>query len=109
MERALDCTDADQKQALLNIVIVGGGSYGCRNSRSPFRDEALHHSRRLSRLADHEVNIYLIEGSSRLLNVMSEEASAHVYKFLTEMEINIITEIHVTDYVDGKVIMMGKP
>jgi NADH dehydrogenase len=105
LERALDCTDADQKQALLNIVIVGGGATGVEIAGALSEMKRYIIPKDYPDLADHEVNIYLIEGSSRLLNVMSEEASAHVYKFLAEMEVCIITEKHVTDYVDGKVIM----
>lgn len=51
------------------------------------------------------MNIYLIEGSPKLLGVMSPEASANAEKFLKEMGVNIILNKRVIDYQDGKVIL----
>ena len=51
------------------------------------------------------MHIYLVEGSPRLLGVMSPEASANAEKFLKGMGVNIILNKRVTDYQDGKVIL----
>lgn len=74
MERALDNVEDCQRRALLNIVIVGGGATGVEIAG------ALAEMRRFIVPKDYPdlktpMDVYLVEGSGRLLGVMSERAS----------------------------------
>lgn len=51
------------------------------------------------------MNIYLIEGSSKLLGAMSPEASSNAKRFLEDMGVNIILQKRVVDYKDGNVFL----
>ena len=51
------------------------------------------------------MNIYLVEGSPRLLAAMSEDASGNAKRFLEEMGVKVMLEKKVIDYKGGKVIL----
>lgn len=104
-ERALTCATEEERQELLNVVIVGGGATGVEIAGAlsemkryvipydyPDMDSSLMH-------------IYLIEAGERLLAGMSEDSSRKAYDFLTGMGVDIQFGKMVTDYRDHKVIM----
>ena len=104
-ERALTCATEEERQELLNVVIVGGGATGVEIAGAlsemkryvipydyPDMDSSLMH-------------IYLIEAGDRLLAGMSQNSSRKAYDFLTSMGVDIQFGKMVTDYRDHKVIM----
>ena len=104
-ERALTCATEEERQELLNIVIVGGGATGVEIAGAlsemkhyvipydyPDMDSSLMH-------------IYLIEAGDRLLAGMSQDSSKKAYDFLKSMGVDIQFGKMVTDYRDHKVIM----
>ena len=104
-ERALTCATEEERQELLNVVIVGGGATGVEIAGAlsemkhyvipydyPDMDSSLMH-------------IYLIEASDRLLAGMSQDSSKKAYDFLKSMGVDIQFGKMVTDYRDHKVIM----
>ena len=104
-ERALTCATEEERQELLNVVIVGGGATGVEIAGAlsemkryvipydyPDMDSSLMH-------------IYLIEAGDRLLAGMSQDSSKKAYDFLTNMGVDIQFGKMVTDYRDHKVIM----
>lgn len=104
-ERALTCATEEERQELLNVVIVGGGATGVEIAGAlsemkryvipydyPDMDSSLMH-------------IYLIEAGDRLLAGMSQESSRKAYDFLTSMGVDIKFGKMVTDYRDHRVIM----
>ena len=104
-ERALTCATEEERQELLNVVIVGGGATGVEIAGAlsemkryvipydyPDMDSSLMH-------------IYLIEAGDRLLAGMSQDSSKKAYDFLTSMGVDIQFGKMVTDYRDHKVIM----
>ena len=104
-ERALTCATDEERQELLNVVIVGGGATGVEIAGAlsemkryvipydyPDMDSSLMH-------------IYLIEAGDRLLAGMSQESSHKAYDFLTSMGVDIKFGKMVTDYRDHRVIM----
>ena len=105
LERALTCATEEERQELLNVVIVGGGATGVEIAGAlsemkryvipydyPDMDSSLMH-------------IYLIEAGDRLLAGMSEDSSCKAYDFLTGMGVDIRFGKMVTDYRDHRVIM----
>ncbi|WP_321331199.1 NAD(P)/FAD-dependent oxidoreductase [uncultured Bacteroides sp.] len=105
LEKALDSHDSQKRRSLLNIVIVGGGATGVEIAGALSEMKRYILPEDYPDLKDEEMNIYLIEGSDRLLAVMSEEASAHALRFLTDMGITVILNKHAIDYRDGNVIL----
>lgn len=104
-ERALTCATEEERQELLNVVIVGGGATGVEIAGAlsemkryvipydyPDMDSSLMH-------------IYLIEAGDRLLAGLSQESSQKAYEFLNSMGVDIQFGKMVTDYRDHKVIM----
>ena len=104
-ERALTCATEEERQELLNVVIVGGGATGVEIAGAlsemkryvipydyPDMDSSLMH-------------IYLIEAGDRLLAGLSQESSQKAYDFLKSMGVDIQFGKMVTNYRDHKVIM----
>lgn len=104
-EKATVCPDPLERQALMNVVVVGGGATGVEVSGALAEMKRFIMPKDYPDLKQSEMNIYLVEGSSKLLGSMSAEASEHAEKFLKEMGVNIILDKRVTDYEEGKVIL----
>lgn len=105
LERALTCATEEERQELLNVVIVGGGATGVEIAG------ALAEMRRYVIPYDYPdmdsslMHIYLIEVGDRLLAGLSQESSQKAYEFLKSMGVDIQFGKMVTDYRDHKVIM----
>lgn len=89
LERALTCATEEERQELLNVVIVGGGATGVEIAGAlsemkryvipydyPDMDSSLMH-------------IYLLEAGDRLLAGMSQDSSKKAYEFLTNMGVDV--------------------
>lgn len=104
-ERALTCATEEERQELLNVVIVGGGATGVEIAG------ALAEMRRYVIPYDYPdmdsslMHIYLIEAGDRMLAGLSQESSQKAYEFLKSMGVDIQFGKMVTDYRDHKVIM----
>lgn len=104
-ERALTCATEEERQELLNVVIVGGGATGVEIAG------ALAEMRRYVIPYDYPdmdsslMHIYLIEAGDRLLAGLSQESSQKAYDFLKSMGVDIQFGKMVTDYRDHKVVM----
>ena len=104
-ERALTCATEEERQELLNVVIVGGGATGVEIAG------ALAEMRRYVIPYDYPdmdsslMHIYLIEAGDRLLAGLSQESSQKAYEFLKSMGVDIQFGKMVTDYRDHKVVM----
>lgn len=104
-EKATVCTDPAEKQALMNIVIVGGGATGVEVSGVLAEMKHFVLPKDYPDLKQSEMNIYLVEGSPHLLSAMSEEASEHARRFLEEMGVTVMLQKKVVDYKDDKAIL----
>ncbi|MCI6718493.1 MAG: NAD(P)/FAD-dependent oxidoreductase [Prevotella sp.] len=104
-ERALTCATEEERQELLNVVIVGGGATGVEIAG------ALAEMRRYVIPYDYPdmdsslMHIYLIEAGDRLLAGLSQESSQKAYEFLKSMGVDIQFGKMVTDCRDHKVVM----
>lgn len=104
-ESALTSEDPIEKQAFLNMVIVGGGATGVEISGVLSEMRRFVVPKDYPDLVGCKMNIYLIEASPKLLSAMSEEASDNAAKFLREMGVNVLLNTKVLDYKDQKVVL----
>ena len=105
LERSLTTADLKERQALQNIVIVGGGATGVEVSGALSEMKRFVIPKDYPEMEVHKVNIYLIEASPKLLSAMSPQASANAEKFLRGMGVNVMLNTLVQDYREGKVIL----
>lgn len=98
LERALDVTDPVEKQALLNVVIVGGGATGVEIAGSLSEMKRYVLRKDYPDLARTNMNIYLIEGSNKVLGALSAESSANALRFLRKMGVKVILNRKVIGY-----------
>lgn len=105
LERAITCATEEERQELLNVVIVGGGATGVEIAG------ALSQMKRYVIPYDYpdmdasRMHIYLIEAADRLLAGMSPDSSQKAKDFLEKMGVEIQFGKMVTDYRDHKVLM----
>ncbi len=106
-EKALLCEDEEEKRALMNVVIVGGGPSGVELAG------AIAEMRRYVLPADYpelnfeEMEIYLFEMADRVLSAMSLKASEKAARYLKQMGIHVHLEEAIVDY-DGKCAISDK-
>lgn len=105
LEKALDCSDVETRKELLNIVIVGAGATGVEIAGALSEMRRYIIPKDYPDLKKNNLNIYLIEGSNKVLGNLSEESSANALKALKKMGVNVILNKRVTAYKDNKVIM----
>lgn len=104
-ETALTTDDAAKRHRLLNIVVVGGGATGVEISGALSEMKRYILQKDYPELTSGELNIYLIEGTPRLLGSMSEESSAKALGFLQKMGVEVLINTKVADYRDNQVIL----
>ena len=103
LEKAIVTKNLLERQALMNFVIVGGGPTGVELAgalaelkRFVFREE--YHDLKME-----DMQVFLIEGSPKLLGNMSEKASRKTLAFLTEMGVKVMLNCRINDYNGAKV------
>lgn len=105
LEKSLTAEDLKERQALQNIVIVGGGATGVEVSGALSEMKRFVIPKDYPEMEIHKVNVFLIEAGPRLLAAMSANASENAEKFLRGMGVNVMLNTLVQDYKDGKVIL----
>ncbi len=105
LERALTCATEEERQELLNVVIVGGGATGVEiaGALSEMKRYVIPYD--YPDMDSSQMHIYLLEAADRLLAGMSQDSSQKAYDFLTSMGVDVQFGKMVTDYRDHKVIM----
>ena len=103
LEQAAITCDDEERDALTNFVIVGGGPAGVEmaGALAEFCKYIL--PKDYPEYPSSIMKIYLIEGSDKLIAAMSDKASTQTLKYLKELNVNVLFKEIVTDY-DGKVI-----
>ena len=104
-EKAISTIDYDQRQGLIDIVIVGGGATGVEvaGALAEMRQYIL--PKDYQELDCEEIDIYLVQGGSRLLKGMSEASSTAAEKFLADLGVKVLLNQRVTDF-DGTYVHM---
>lgn len=105
-EKADDSEDPEERRALLNFCIVGGGPTGVELSgalaelkRNVFPKDYRH-------LNIDEMEIHLFEGADRILPPMSPHASEKAMAFLEELGVQVHLKTLVGDY-DGETVTLN--
>lgn len=106
-EEALNTSDIDEQNRLMNFVIVGGGATGVElaGALAELKDRVLPND--YPDLDVRRMEIHLVEGSPRVLTAMSENASEKAHEFLKKMGVNIWLKTRVSSY-DGKTVVTDK-
>jgi NADH:ubiquinone reductase (H+-translocating) len=104
-ETALLTNDEAERQALMDIVIVGGGATGVEvaGALAEMRKDVM--PKEYKELNYKDIDIHLIHGGEILLKGMSEHAGKAAEKYLTDLGIKIKLDVNVTDY-DGETVTM---
>lgn len=104
-ENAVFKNDEKEIQKLMNFVIVGGGPTGVEVAGA-LGELKLHVlPRDYPDLNFKRMEIFLIEGQSRLLPAMSISSSERAYKYLKKFDVNVQIEKFVKDYDGEKVTL----
>lgn len=103
LEKAAITCDIEDKDALTNFVIVGGGPAGIEmaGSLAEFKKHIL--PKDYPEFPNSIMNIYLIEATNEILSGMSYKASDKALNYLKELKIEVLLNETVSNY-DGNVV-----
>jgi NADH dehydrogenase len=107
-EKALTLSKLEERQQYMNFVIVGGGATGVELAGAIAELKKNILPKDYPDLDLNQMQIHVIEASSKVLNNMSEKASLKSYKFLKQLGVNIWLNTFVKDYDGEKVITSQK-
>ncbi|KAA9325354.1 NAD(P)/FAD-dependent oxidoreductase [Hymenobacter busanensis] len=101
-EKALLTEDPVQRQALMNIVVVGGGPTGVEISGSlaEMRKHVL--PKDYPELDLQQMQIYIVEAGAELLGPMSPQSQRDAFEYLKELGVNIRLNTSIKRYEDCK-------
>ncbi|MEJ0031924.1 MAG: FAD-dependent oxidoreductase [Bacteroidota bacterium] len=106
LEYALLTEDNDVMNSLMDFVIVGGGPTGVELAGALTELKKNAFRKDYPELDMREMDIYLVQASSRLLDGMSQEASEKALKFLTKMGVKVLLNTAVKGY-DGQEVLLS--
>ncbi|MDY0104173.1 MAG: NAD(P)/FAD-dependent oxidoreductase [Lentimicrobium sp.] len=104
-ELALIANSELERNALMNIVIVGGGPTGVELSGALADMRKYVLPKDFPDLDFRHMQIFLVEASPQLLNGMSQKSSAKATHFLKKLGVNVLTDAQVTGYEKNKVTL----
>jgi len=102
-EQALLLNDENERNALMNFCLVGGGPTGVELAGALAEMKIAILQKDYPDLNIAKMQINLIQGSDRLLDSMSEKSSREAEKFLLNLGVTVHKNVRVTGY-DGKTI-----
>jgi NADH dehydrogenase len=102
-EAALSEKDPGEKEELMTFVIVGGGPTGVElaGALAEFKTHIL--QKDYPKLDNCEMRVFVVEGKSTVLGVMSDKASDKAQKYLQDMGVIIYNDVHVKSF-DGELL-----
>ncbi len=104
-EDAATTNSSIELEKLLNIVIVGGGPTGIELSGALAEMKKYILPKEYPEIDFKKMNIYLLEGSNRVLSAMSDGSSKKSSHYLEKMGVVVKTNTIVKDY-DGKQVLL---
>jgi NADH dehydrogenase len=105
LEKAVRSPLPHEKEKFANIVIAGGGPTGVE--MAGMLAEMGHNivAKDYPEATSHAGNIYLVDGGPTLLGPMSKKAQNEAFRILTDLNVKIIADTLVKDYIDETVIL----
>lgn len=103
LEKALVTRDFEERQGLLDIAIVGGGPTGVELAGALAEMKKYIVPKDYPELDPSEIDIYLLQGSNRLLDGMSDHAGKAALKYLEQLGVKVYLDALVVSF-DGKYI-----
>ena len=104
-ENVLEEKNPALRNELLTIVIVGGGPTGVELAGAIAEMKQFVLPKDYPEIDFSEMKIYIVEGQSKLLGVMSPQSSETAAEYLTKMGVNVLTQAFVENY-DGKSLQL---
>src|SRR5690606_14157202 len=107
-ERAINIDKAEDRKALMNVVIVGGGPTGVElaGAMADLRNNVF--PKDYPELNFHNMKIVLIEAGPELLGSMSKESKECALKYLQDLGVEVMLKTLVKDYDGNEVILADK-
>ena len=102
-EQALLTNDIDERHSLMNFVLVGGGPTGVELAGALAEMKKAILPKDYPDLDVRKMEINLVQGSNRILDSMSENASEKAENFLLDLGVSVWKNVRVTGY-DGKTV-----
>jgi len=102
-EEALLTSDFEERKALMNFVIVGGGPTGVELAGALAEMKKGILPKDYPDLDIRQMQINIIQGSNKLLDAMSDQASTKAEYFLTNLGVCVWKNLIVTNY-DGQTV-----
>lgn len=102
-EQALLTKDIEERNALMNFVIVGGGPTGVELAGALAEIKKGILPKDYPDLDIRQMQINLVQGSDRLLDAMCKRSSEKAEEFLEKLGVNIWKNLRVTNY-DGYLV-----
>lgn len=102
-EQALLTNDINERNALMNFVIVGGGPTGVELAGALAEMKKAILPKDYPDLDIRKMGIHLIQGSDRLLDAMTVKSSQKAEDFLHSLGVSIWKNVRVTNY-DGRTV-----
>lgn len=104
-EDAVHVSDKVEQQRLLNVVVVGGGPTGVELSGAiaDMKRDVL--PKDYPEIDFAKMNIYLLEGTGKILGNMSEQSSHSSRRYLERLGVTVLTNTFLSGY-DGKTALL---
>jgi len=102
-EQALLTNDIDERNSLMNFVLVGGGPTGVELAGALAEMKKAILPKDYPDLDVRKMEINLIQSGDRILNTMSKNASEKAEKFLLDLGVSVWKNVRVIGY-DGKIV-----